>query len=271
MNAAILQPFCALLRGDRRGIGGALGARRCAAAIAVGFGLYGAAVGAWRAPLQAVYSGIKFPLMVLLALGFTGALSGMLAPLLGARLGFADSLREQLRGFAAAALILGSLAPLAYFISLNAPPPGVPGAARYHSIMLTLHVGLIAYAGIVSQLRLLALLRHECGATAAARVVFAWLAANLLAGSQLSWNLRPFFGSPGLKLQFLRDDPFDGSFFESAFRSASVALGSQIGAVAVAALGTLAVGVTAWALLGGSKPESHPSPNQSPTDHGPES
>jgi LmbE family N-acetylglucosaminyl deacetylase len=38
------------------------------------------------------------------------------------------------------------------------------------------------------------------------RVISAWLAANLFLGSQLSWILRPFIGSPGLPVEFLRHD-----------------------------------------------------------------
>ena len=36
------------------------------------------------------------------------------------------------------------------------------------------------------------------GAGEARRVLFAWLTVNLFLGSQLSWVLRPFIGSPGL-------------------------------------------------------------------------
>ena len=51
------------------------------------------------------------------------------------------------------------------------------------------------------------------------RVLFAWLAGNLVFGSQLSWILRPFIGSPALPVQFLRLDAFNGNFFETLFHS----------------------------------------------------
>ncbi len=38
-------------------------------------------------------------------------------------------------------------------------------------------------------------------------------------GGQLAWNLRPFIGSPGLPVQFLRDEPLKGSFYEAVFYS----------------------------------------------------
>ena len=48
---------------------------------------------------------------------------------------------------------------------------------------------------------------------------FAWLAGNLFVGAQLSWNLRPFFVFPGLEVEFLRPDPFGGSFYEAVLRA----------------------------------------------------
>ena len=48
---------------------------------------------------------------------------------------------------------------------------------------------------------------------------FAWLAGNLFVGAQVSWNLRPFFVSPGLDVEFLRKHPFDGSFYEAVWQA----------------------------------------------------
>ena len=89
-----------------------------------------------------------------------------------------------------------------------------------HSSTRLCATGSIAFAGIAANVRLLQLLRELSGSAGAARkVLFAWLAGNLLLGSQLAWNLRPFVGSPGLPVQFLRDDPFNGSFYEAIFHA----------------------------------------------------
>jgi hypothetical protein len=50
--------------------------------------------------------------------------------------------------------------------------------------------------------------------------LLAWLAGNLFLGSQLSWILRPFIGSPNLPVQFVRDHPLNGNFYEAVFYSA---------------------------------------------------
>ena len=56
--------------------------------IVVGAGLYGAAMGCWRDPWQALYTAIKFPLIILLTSMANSMLNAMLAPLLGLNISF---------------------------------------------------------------------------------------------------------------------------------------------------------------------------------------
>src|SRR5579862_9277869 len=67
--------------------------------ILIGSGLYGAAMGCWRAPLQACYTAMKFPLIILLTTLGNGLLNGMFAPLLGLNIGFRQSLQAVLMSF----------------------------------------------------------------------------------------------------------------------------------------------------------------------------
>jgi predicted membrane-bound spermidine synthase len=79
-----------------------------------------------------------------------------------------------------------------------------------------MHVGVIAFAGVAANLRLVQLLRRLSGnAAVARRVLAAWLVGNLFLGSQLSWILRPFIGAPGLPVEFLRSTAFKGNFYET--------------------------------------------------------
>ena len=190
--------------------------------IVVGAGLFGAALGFWRDPWQALYAGVKLPLILLLTAAGNGLLNVMLAPLLGLRIAFRQSFLAILASFALAAAILGAFSPLAAFVIWNAPPlaEGANNSSTHAAILLML-VTVIAFAGIAANVRLLQLLRSLAGGrTGALRVLFAWLAANLFLGSQLSWILRPFIGSPQLPVQFLRDEALKGNFFESVFSSA---------------------------------------------------
>ena len=188
--------------------------------ILIGAGLYGATLGLWRAPLQSVYTAIKFPLVVFLTCLGNGAINGMLAQILGSGFSFKQTALAILMSFAIAATILGGFAPITLFIWFNAPPLESKNAILGHSIMLLTHVFAIALAGVIANRRLLGLLRKMSGSNRIARaVLLSWLAGNLFLGAQLAWNLRPFIGSPTLAVQFLRDDPLRGNFYEAVWRA----------------------------------------------------
>lgn len=193
----------------------------CLAAIVVGTGLYGAAMGFWRAPLQGVFVALKLPLIVLLTALGNALLNGMLAPLLGVNIGLRQTFLGVLMSFTIAAAILGGFSPLIAFMVWNAPPMSAPpGSVRgAYTLILLAHVLIIAFAGITANVRLLRLLEQFGGPAKARRVLLAWLAGNFLLGSQLSWILRPFIGSPDLKIEFLRVAAFQGNFYECVWRS----------------------------------------------------
>jgi hypothetical protein len=194
----------------------------CGTIILIGSGLYGAAMGWWRAPLAAVFVAIKFPLIMLLTAGGNALLNAMLAPLLGLNISLRQSFLANLISFTIASAILGAFAPLAAFVVWNAPPMTVEAArsAGTYSFIQVTHVAVIAFAGVAANLRLVQLLRELSGSAATARrVLLAWLVGNLFLGSQLSWILRPFIGAPGLPVEFLRATAFQGNFYETVFGS----------------------------------------------------
>ena len=188
--------------------------------IVAGSACFGAAMGWWRAPEQAFYTAVKLPLVVLLTTLGNALLNSMLAPLLGMNIGLRQSLMAVLMSFTIAAAILGAASPILAFVVWNTAPLESMAGGRYsHSFLLLFVVAVIAFAGIAGNVRLLQLLQKISGDAVARKVLFAWLAGNLFLGSQLSWILRPFVGSPGLPVQFLRDNAFRGSFYEAVFWS----------------------------------------------------
>lgn len=190
----------------------------CGAVILVGCGLYGLSVGLWRSPLQSAYTGLKIPLLIVLTCGGNALLNGMLGQVMGSGLGLRQAWAAILLSFTLAACVLAAFSPLSFFILLNTPPLASAEAGAGHSVTLLTHVALIAYAGVVANLRLLALLRRFAATPRAAlATLLAWLGGNLLLGTQLAWILRPFIGSPGLPVEFLRDDPLRGNFFEAVW------------------------------------------------------
>lgn len=190
--------------------------------IILGAGLYGCAIGYWRSPLQAVYNTVKFPLILLITALANSFLNAALAPLLGVRLNWRESLAAILLSFNLLAAILAAFSPLTLFLIWNLPPPDAPARATSfaYSLMLVSQSLVIAFAGIAANLRLRQLLESITGSRpAASRLLVAWLAANLLLGAQLAWICRPFFGRPNMEVQFFREEAFAGNFFESFFFS----------------------------------------------------
>ena len=176
-------------------------------------------MGWWRDPMQALFVAIKFPLILLLTALGNALLIGMLAPLLGLNISFRQSLLSILMSFAIAAAILGAFAPLVVFLVWNAPPmiPGVESTGAYQFVKLV-HVIVIGFAGIASNVRLFQLLTRLAGRKRIARrVLFAWLAVNLFLGSQLTWLARPFIGAPYRDVLFFRDNAFWSNFYENVF------------------------------------------------------
>ena len=216
-----------LLRGELATIAGWIeqcNVRRFALHVGViilGAGLYGAAMGWWRDPQQALYVAIKFPLIILLTTMGNALINGMLAPLLGLNIPFRQAFSAILMSFTIAAAILGAFSPVMAFMIWSAPPMSAPAAAgAAYSFIKLAHVAVIAFAGVTGSTRLFQLLARLGGNRAVAfRVLFAWLAGNLFLGSQLSWILRPFIGSPNLPVEFFRATALHGNFYENVFHS----------------------------------------------------
>lgn len=215
-----------LLRGETETI--AAWSERCdtrrfalhVAVIILGTGLYGAATGWWRDPQQALFTAAKFPLVILLTTLGNALINAMLAPLLGLNIPLRQSFSAILMSFTVASAILGAFSPIFAFLVWNAPGLGSKISGSTYNFILLANVSAIALAGITGNLRLFQLLVRLGGRRAVAlRVLFGWLAINLFLGSQLSWILRPFIGSPGLPVEFLRADAFHGNFYEAVFHS----------------------------------------------------
>lgn len=226
-TAASVAEVPVLLRGETAAVASwteATAPVRVALWLAVTIGgsaAFGAAMGWWRAPEQALYTAMKLPLVLLFTALGNALLNAMLAPLLGVNIGLRQSLLAVLMSFTIAGAILGGVAPLLAFVIWNAPPLArAASAGTTHAFILLTIVGAIAFAGVAANVRLLRLLeRLGGGAEVARRVLCAWLSVNLFLGSQLAWILRPFVGTPGLPVQFLRDEPLHGSFYEAVFYS----------------------------------------------------
>ncbi len=206
--------------------------RLCVGIVVVGAGAYGAVMGAWREPLQSLYTGIKLPLLVLLTTAGNALLNAMLAPLLGLNLTLRQCAVAVLMTFALASALLGALAPVAAFVVWNSPPLNsatVLRSAEYGFLQVA-HVGCIAMGGLVGNLALYpSLLLIGGEPRVARRTLAAWLVVNLLLGSQLCWILRPFIWDPNRPVEFIGPEYFRGSFYETVFAAVRQLLALWLG------------------------------------------
>lgn len=173
-------------------------------------------MGSWRDPRLALYVAIKLPLLLLATALVDALANGIWARRLGLDLSLERSLRAVLMAFALASIVLAGFAPVVLFFSLTLVNGDDHAARLAHDALGLVHVAAIAAAGVVAVRRQAAWVAHVSPVGRSVRVVVGtWLAVNLLAGAQISWNLRPWFGTPGMPVAFLREHPFDGTFWES--------------------------------------------------------
>ena len=175
--------------------------------------VYGSTLGILRSPHQALFAAVKFPVMIFATVVCNALVNGMLAMVMGIRLRLDESFHAILMSYAIACLFLASLGPVFFFHLWNwIPGDGSTGNGFFYWKLS--HIGLIAIAGFVGNVRLWKLLESVAGSAKAWAVQMAWLVANIFLGCQLSWILRPFFGNPNIPVAFLREDALERSFYE---------------------------------------------------------
>jgi hypothetical protein len=252
--AALVRLDAALVDRIKRGEGLRAICSSSLATIAIGGAAYGAAFGLWRGAEQSLYVAIKLPILLVAIAAFTFGVNALLAILFKAKLGFAQSATAILVSFAIIAAILGALAPVAFFLAANAPPPDpravglamddpiVLPSMRVARALLLFHVVVIATAGIAGIVRLRGLLSRLIeDASIARRVLLAWLVVQAMVGSELSWLFRPFMGKPHLPPGFLRQEALHGNFIEEVGTLLVSALGPAGPWVALVTLASAAV------------------------------
>lgn len=190
------------------------------ALIVAGCGAYGFTVGAWRGPELGFYVAIKFPLLMLFTVACNGFLNGLFAQLLGAGLGFRQSMQAILESYSIFAIVLGCLAPLSGGLAWNLAETPPERIDRAHAFLLCFHTSVIAYAGLIAHLRMLRSLNGVVdSAGIAVRTFLAWSLGNLIAGAQIGYVLRPYAVTPGLPIAFLREHPLEGNFYIALWAS----------------------------------------------------
>ncbi len=165
--------------------------------------VYGLCVGLFsvntpeRLPL-AVYSGVKMPLLVMGTTALCLPAYYVIHLVSGLRREFGGSIGRVLHAQAIVSISLASLGPV---------------VALFYTATDS-HRAAVLINGAVFFLAMLAGARASwrVPGTRRASMLLLWLALYALVGTQLAWMLRPFIGSPGRPVQFLREEAFTNGY-----------------------------------------------------------
>ncbi len=182
-------------------------------------GIYGVTIGIWRAPLQGFYMLIKFPLLIILMILTTSIANWIISLTLGLKISFRNYFLLIFTTYSLASIMLASFSSILLLFLYNTPQVGSKNENVGVAVVILFQVTFITIAGILSHLKLYRYIKEVTNKNLATKLTIIWLGLNLFIGSQLSWVLRPFIGNAASEIQFLRDRPLEGNFYEGLYNS----------------------------------------------------
>ncbi len=175
--------------------------------------IYGLVMGCYNGLLQALSSGIKFPILFTLIIIICFPAFFVIQSILGSKLSLAQMLSVILSGFVLTTSIMISFAPIVVFFLIT--------GGNYGFIKLQ-HVGIIILSGIFGMHTIIEALKFSCEKKnvypkTGVQVFKFWIIILAFVGAQLSWSLRPFIGSKDLSFQIFREQ--EGNFYQAVLQS----------------------------------------------------
>lgn len=200
------------------------------------FAIYGAIIGSFHSPLQALSSAIKLPTLYLITLLVCLPTLYIFNVLFGSKQSIAQHFTYLLTAVSVIAILLCGFAPVTLFFLIT-----INNSLKDYSFFLLLNVSIFALTGVVGVSFLYqvmkpsmqevgektlepakeykdfklddeqAIVKSDAKQSVEVRtsILRFWLVLYGFVGSQLGWVLRPFFGSPGqFELFRPREDNF---------------------------------------------------------------
>lgn len=154
--------------------------------------------------LQALYSAIKVPMLLLVTFLLSLPSFFLFNTLLGLRDDFRKVLRALLTCQAGQTILLASLAPFSAFWNFT---------TASHSLTILFNGLLFGVSTFAAQL----ILRREYRQLAKTdsshwKMLPVWLLTYSFVGIQMAWVLRPFVGQPGKATTFFREDSWSNAY-----------------------------------------------------------
>ena len=214
------------------------------------FGIYGAIIGSFHSPLQALSSAIKLPALYLITLVVCLPALFIFNALFGSTKTVTQHFTYVLSSASVIALMLCGFAPVTLFFLITIDPlkdysfylllnvvifglTGVFGVSFLYQAMRPANVGKSPHilpetaadpearlseippsVSVQEELSLNRNVETDPNVNLRSKILKLWLFLYGFVGSQLGWTLRPFFGSPG-NFELFR--PRDGNFLTGVF------------------------------------------------------
>jgi hypothetical protein len=174
-------------------------ARRTGAHLALyaaaGSAIYGATMGLYNSPLQALVSAVKVPALFLVTLAICLPTLHFIGLLFGSTIRFGQALVVLLAGIAMTAILLAAFAPISLLFLVSGSD---------YPFLLLMHVAVFAFcgaAGLYNVQRNFVLLRNQDEArpapAASAHVLKVWMLLYMFVGTQTAYVLSPFVNPTG--------------------------------------------------------------------------
>ncbi|MBI2976025.1 MAG: actin-binding WH2 domain-containing protein [Chloroflexi bacterium] len=181
--------------------------------------LFGAVIGSEHSVWQALSSGVKLPILFLVALLVCLPTLYFFNTIFEAPLTVSQNFALLLSAITLTSVVLLAFVPVTLFFLIT--------TSQYQFFKL-LNVGIFAISGAIGIRQLMqgmTMLTAEQrrGARARANILRLWILLYAFVGSQLAWTLRPFFGAPGLPFELFRG--LGGNFYTNIFASLGEILG----------------------------------------------
>ena len=183
------------------------------------FAIYGAVIGAFAGPLQALSSAVKLPALYLITLIICLPTLYFFNIIFGSKLTLGQHFVVLLGAAAIISILLFSFAPVTLFFLATIDN------YQFFKLLNVIIFGITGFLGINFLYHGLQALSHqdEAGQATRTQILQSWLILYAFVGSQLGWTLRPFFGAPGEPFELFRD--MQGNFYLNVIESVLEVLG----------------------------------------------
>ncbi|HEY9859810.1 MAG TPA: hypothetical protein V6D16_09905 [Candidatus Obscuribacterales bacterium] len=183
------------------------------------FAIYGAVIGAFAGPLQAISSAVKLPALYLITLIICLPTLYFFNIIFGSKLTLGQHFVVLLGAAAIISILLFSFAPVTLFFLATIDN------YQFFKLLNVIIFGITGFLGINFLYDGLQALSHQdsVGQATRTQILQSWLILYAFVGSQLGWTLRPFFGAPGQPFELFRD--MEGNFYLNVIQSILDVLG----------------------------------------------